>query len=54
MFPALRPLLNKGGAGRYISREESVARLTPVAQHHIDLLLAYDRQIAALPDGPAQ
>ena len=54
MFPALRPLLNKGGAGRYISREASVERLQPVAQRHLDLLLAYDRQLAALPDGPAR
>ena len=52
MFPALRPLLNKGGAGRYISREESVERLLPVAERHLDLLQTYDRHMAALPEGP--
>ena len=52
MFPALRPLLNKGGAGRYISREESVERLLPVAERHLDLLRAYDRQLAVMPEGP--
>ena len=51
MFPALRPLLNKGGAGRYISREESVERLVPIAERHLDLLYAYDRALASL-DGP--
>ena len=54
MFPALRPLLNKGGAGRYISRQESAERLMPIAQRHLDLLLAYDRQLAVMPDGPAK
>ncbi len=54
MFPALRPLLNKGGAGRYISREESAERLMPVAQRHLDLLRTYDAVLAALPDGPAK
>lgn len=41
MFDALRPVLNKGGAGRYISRAESAERLGPVAQRHLDLLDAY-------------
>ena len=45
MFPALRPLLNKGGAGRYISREESVERLLPIAERHLDLLATYDRAL---------
>ena len=54
MFPALRPLLNKGGAGRYISRAESAERLMPVAERHLDLLRAYDRELAALPAGPAR
>ena len=54
MFPALRPVLNKGGAGRYISRQESVERLQPIAQRHLDLLLAYDRHLDTLPDGPAR
>ena len=54
MFPALRPILNKGGAGRYISREESVERLRPISDRHLDLLQAYDRALAALPDGPVK
>ena len=54
MFPALRPILNKGGAGRYISRAESAERLVPIAERHLDLLRAYDRELAALPDGPAR
>lgn len=41
MFPALRPLLNRGGAGRYISRAESAERLVPIAKRHLDLLYAY-------------
>ena len=41
MFQALRPILNKGGAGRYISRAESAERLVPVAARHLDLLDAY-------------
>ncbi|MGB3543820.1 hypothetical protein [Rubrivirga sp.] len=54
MFPALRPILNKGGAGRYISREESVTRLLPVAQRHLDLLHRYDGVLAAMPIGPGR
>lgn len=54
MFPALRPLLNKGGAGRYISRAESVERLRPIAERHLDLLYGYDRALATMPDGAAK
>ena len=54
MFPALRPILNKGGAGRYISRAESVDRLLPVAQRHLDLLYRYDGALAAMPVGPGR
>ena len=54
MFPALRPILNKGGAGRYISREESVDRLRPVAERHLDLLQTYDAALARMPGGPAR
>ena len=53
MYPSLRPILNKGGAGRYISREESVERLQPIAAAHLDLVYAYDAAAAAL-DGPAR
>ncbi len=54
MFPSLRPILNKGGAGRYISREESSERLIPVAQSHLDLLHTYDGALAAMPVGPSR
>ncbi|WP_420456850.1 hypothetical protein [Rubrivirga sp.] len=54
MFPALRPLLNKGGAGRYISRQESAERLLPIADRHLDLMRTYNAVLAALPDGPAR
>ena len=54
MFPSLRPILNKGGAGRYISRAESVERLTPIAERHLDLLDTYTAALAALPAGPAR
>lgn len=54
MFPALRPLLNKGGAGRYISRQESIERLIPIAERHLDLLMGYSRALAGMPDGPAK
>ncbi len=42
MFPALRPILNKGGAGHYISREESVERLIPIIADQLGLLRDYD------------
>lgn len=41
MYTFLRPFLNKGGAGRYISREESVQRLQPVVTEHLRLLQSY-------------
>lgn len=54
MFPALRPILNKGGAGRYISREESVERLQPVIIRQLDLVYLYDAVVSRLADGPAK
>ena len=54
MFPSLRPVLNKGGAGRYISRGESVSRLLPVSDRHLDLLQAYDQALATMPQGPGR
>ena len=51
MFPALRPILNKGGAGRYISRADSVERLQPVAQRHLDLMYEYEGILSGMPDG---
>lgn len=54
MFPALRPILNKGGAGRYISREESVDRLQPIVESQLQLLRAYDHVGKRLENGPAR
>ncbi|WP_412070486.1 hypothetical protein [Rubrivirga sp. IMCC43871] len=54
MFPAFRPLLNKGGAGRYISRAESAERLLPIADRHLDLLDTYTAAMADFPDGPGR
>ncbi len=42
MFPVLRPILNKGGAGRYISREASIERLTPIVDEHLRLFATYE------------
>ncbi len=46
MFPALRPLLNRGGAGFSISRQETAERLRPIIEQHLRLLQSYT---AALP-----
>lgn len=54
MFPSLRPILNKGGAGRYISRAESVERLRPISERHLALLRTYDGVLAGMADGPAK
>ncbi|MDT0631900.1 hypothetical protein RQM47_15005 [Rubrivirga sp. S365] len=51
MFPSLRPILNKGGAGRYISRAHSAERLQPIAERHIDLMYAYEAILDGLPAG---
>ena len=51
MFQALRPLLNKGGAGFYATRAESAERLMPVAERHIDLFEAYRGVLDALAPG---
>lgn len=53
MFEALRPVLNRGGAGRYISRAESAERLVPVAARHLDLLYGYTGALAQLGDAGA-
>ena len=54
MFEALRPVLNKGGAGRYISREESAERLVPIAARHLDLLYAYTDALGQIGVGNAR
>ena len=51
MFQALRPILNKGGAGHYVTRAESAARVMPVAERHIDLFEAYRGALEALAPG---
>lgn len=51
MFPALRPILNKGGAGRYISRAHSAERLQPIAERHLDLMYAYEAILGGMPAG---
>ena len=50
MFRVLRPILNKGGAGRYATREESVARVNPLVRRHHQLLQAYEVALANLDD----
>ncbi|MEL6616020.1 MAG: hypothetical protein AAFQ43_09800 [Bacteroidota bacterium] len=54
MFPALRPVLNKGGAGNYISREESVERLRPLIEDQLSLLRDYDHVSRRLQDSGAR
>ena len=54
MFPALRPILNKGGAGKYISREESVERLRPIIADHLNLLRDYDHVAKRLQHAEAR
>ncbi len=54
MFSALRPILNKGGAGHYATRAESAERLMPVAERHIDLFEDYRGALAALAPGDAR
>ena len=50
MYPILRPFLNKGGAGRSMTREESIDALNPVVHRHAELLLAYGAAIRDLSD----
>ncbi len=50
MYAFLRPILNKGGAGLYISRAETAERLRPLQLRHLRLLRAYDDALARLAD----
>ncbi|MDX1438450.1 MAG: hypothetical protein R3284_00970 [Rubricoccaceae bacterium] len=50
MFPILRPILNKGGAGYYISREETVRRLNPIVAKTHELQEAYNEVLPGLDD----
>lgn len=48
MYPILRPFLNKGGAGRSLSREDTVEALNPLVEHHGRLILIYNTAIRSL------
>jgi hypothetical protein len=50
MYPLLQPILNRGGAGRSMTREESVEALVPLVVEHQRLLLAYEAAIRTLGD----
>src|SRR5687768_15863072 len=50
MYKALRPFLNKGGAGYYASRSETAERLLPLVERHVRLLRAYERVLPQLTD----
>lgn len=50
MYPLLQPILNRGGAGRSMTREESVEALSPLVREHQKLILAYDAAIRNLDD----
>jgi hypothetical protein len=41
MFPVLRPILNRGGAGYSISRQETIDRLKPHVERGLELSRAY-------------
>ncbi len=51
MFSALRPILNKGGAGHYATRAQSAERLLPVADQHLGLFEAYRGALGTLAAG---
>lgn len=50
MYPILKPILNRGGAGRSMTRAESVEALNPLIGRHAELLLAYDVALRTLAD----
>jgi hypothetical protein len=50
MYPIFRPILNKGGAGRSLSRVDTVDALNPLVEHHGALLAAYSAGLLALGD----
>jgi hypothetical protein len=50
MFPVLRPLLNRGGAGFSISREETIERMRPHVARGLDLLRLYSAVLPAAED----
>lgn len=50
MYPILRPFLNKGGAGRSMTRAESIDALNPVIHRYAELLMAYEAALRDLSD----
>ena len=50
MYPLLQPIFNRGGAGRSMTREESVEAISPLVREHQQLLHAYDVAIRTLGD----
>ncbi len=48
MYPILRPILNRGGAGRSLSREDTNAALNPLIDAHGRLIIAYHEAIRTL------
>ena len=50
MFPVLRPILNRGGAGFSISRQETADRLRPHVARGLDLLRIYSALLPRVED----
>lgn len=48
MFPVLRPILNRGGAGYSISRQETVERLRPHVERGLALAKSYEETLPGL------
>ena len=50
MYPIVKSLMFRGGAGRSMTREETVDALVPLVRRHHDLLHTYDAAIRQLDD----
>jgi hypothetical protein len=50
MYPIFRPLLNKGGAGRSLSRYDTAEALKPLLERHAALLVTYEAVLHRLSD----
>lgn len=50
MYPLIQSVMNRGGAGRSMTREESVEAILPLVDRHHALLHAYDAAIRSLGD----
>lgn len=50
MYPLLRPIFNRGGAGRSMTRKESIEAINPLVREHQKLLHAYDAALRTLGD----